>query len=265
MSSLEGKVALVTGAASGIGAATARRFAEAGAQVVIADLNLDGARAVAEDHGDAALAVAIDAGDPETIEQAVQAAVGAFGGLDILHNNAAITAPDVMAGDTNAVDIDLDLWDRVMAVNARGYLAGCKYAIPVMAARGGGSIICTASGAAHAGDVVRIAYGCSKGAIVTMVRYVATQHAHQGIRCNAIAPGLVKTPALLQVAPELVDLLRRHILTDHLEAGDIAEMALYLASDASRCVTGQTFNVDGGYYAHQPSYADFAAMMAGAA
>jgi NAD(P)-dependent dehydrogenase (short-subunit alcohol dehydrogenase family) len=207
----------------------------------------------------------MDAGDPATVEHAVQAAVDAFGGLDILHNNAAITAPDVMAADTNAVDIDFEVWDRVMAVNLRGYLAGCKYAIPVMAGRGGGSIVCTASGAAQAGDVVRIAYGCSKGAIITLVKYVATQHAHQGIRCNAIAPGLVKTPALMQVAPELLDILRRHILTDHLEADDIAEMALYLASDASRRVTGQTFNVDGGYYVHQPSYADFAAMMAGAA
>lgn len=265
MSSLDGKIALVTGAASGIGAATARTFAAEGAKVVMADLNFDGVRGIADELGEAALPVAFDAGDPATIEAAVAAAVDAFGGLDILHNNVAITAPDVMAADTNAVDIDFDLWDRVMAVNVRGYLAGCKYAIPVMAQRGGGSIICTASGAGQAGDVVRIAYGCSKGAIMAMVKYVATQHAHQGIRCNAIAPGLVKTEGMMAVAPELLELLRRHILTDHLEAGDIAAMALYLASDASRCVTGQTFNVDGGYYAHQPSYADFAAMMAGAA
>ncbi|MCW3001036.1 MAG: short-chain dehydrogenase [Conexibacter sp.] len=265
MSSLSGKVALVTGAASGIGQATARRFAQEGAQVVLADLNEDGVRDVAASIGDVALPVAFDAGDPDTIRAAVDAAVDAFGGLDVLHNNVALTSPDVMTGDTNAVDIDLDLWDRVMAVNVRGYLVGCKYAIPAMAERGGGSIICTASGAAQAGDVTRIAYGCSKGAIVTMVKYVATQHAHQGIRCNAIAPGLVKTPALYALAPELIDLLGRHILTDHVEAEDIAEMAAYLASDASRRVTGQTINVDGGYYSHQPSYADFAATMAPAA
>lgn len=262
MSSLEGKVALVTGAASGIGAATARRFAAAGANVAVADINEAGAAEIARAIGDAAIPVVFDAGDPATIEAAVATTVEAFGGLDILHNNAALTTPEVMGGDTNAVDIDLDLWDRVMAVNLRGYLAGCKYAIPAMTERGGGSIICTSSGAGQAGDVVRIAYGCSKGAILTMVKYVATQHAHQGIRCNAIAPGLVLTPALMALAPELIDLLRRHLLTDHVEADDIAEMALYLASDDSAKITGQTFNVDGGFYSHQPSYADFAAMMA---
>jgi NAD(P)-dependent dehydrogenase (short-subunit alcohol dehydrogenase family) len=260
MTDLTGKVALVTGAASGIGAATARRFVADGARVALADVNLEGAEAVAAELGDAAQAVLLDAADADSVRAAVDATVDAFGGLDVLHNNAAATSVEVLSQDTNVVDIDLGVWDHVMAVNVRGYVAGCKYAIPIMAARGGGSIICTSSGNAYGGDLVRIAYGCSKGAVNTLVKYVATQHAHQGIRCNAIAPGLVLTPAVEANVPEMAAVVRRHILTDHVRVEDIAALAAFLASDESRPITGGVLNCDAGLYSHQPTYADFASM-----
>lgn len=262
---MEGKVALVTGAASGIGAATTRRLAAEGASVVLADINLEGAQSLAGELGDAALAVECDVEDPAAISAAVSAAVAAFGRLDVLHNNAALITPEVLAADTNAVDIPLEMWDRIMAVNLRGYLAGCKYAIPVMAERGGGSIICTTSGAGFGGDVLRIAYGCSKGAIMTLVRYVATQHGEQGIRCNAVAPGLVKTPALLEYAPQYLDLLRPHMLTDHVVAEDVAALVAFLASDEARHLTGQVIPIDAGFSAHLASAADLKAALAAVA
>lgn len=261
MTDFAGRVALVTGAASGIGAATTQRLIADGASVMLADINFEGAEQLAAELGERAAAVACDAGQPESIRAAVDATVEAFGRLDVLHNNAALTDPDTIVADSNAVDIDLDLWDRVMAVNLRGYLVGCKFAIPHMAATGGGSIVCTTSAAGLSGDVARIAYACSKGAINTLVKYVATQHAHQGIRCNAVAPGLVLTPALSAAAPEFIDMLRGHMLTDHSEAEDVAALVVFLASDEARRITGQVVNCDSGYLAHQPSTADFHKLM----
>jgi NAD(P)-dependent dehydrogenase (short-subunit alcohol dehydrogenase family) len=205
-----------------------------------------------------------DAEDPATIEAAVDATLSAFGRLDVLHNNAALLTAEILGADTTAVDIDLDVWDRVMAVNVRGYLAGCKYAIPAMTEVGGGSIICTASAAGLEGDQMRIAYGCSKGAIMTLVKYVATQYGDQGIRCNAVAPGLVKTEALMTLAPQFLDLFRRHLLTDHIESDDVAALVAWLASDEARRVTGQVITLDAGYTAHGAVNADMLAMIKGA-
>ena len=164
MRRLEGKIAIITGGAGGIGSATARRLTSEGATTVIADLDLDRAQAVAGEVGGGAVAAFYDAEKPETVEALVAATMAQFGRLDILLNNAAITTPQIQREDTTAVDITFETWDRVMAVNLRGYLAGCKYAVPAMLKTGGGAIINTASGSGLVGDLSRIAYGTSKGA-----------------------------------------------------------------------------------------------------
>ena len=184
----DGEVAIVTGGASGIGAATARRLVAEGARVAIADIDGARAEALAKELDDAAIGVQFDAGDVASVEAVVSATVDHFGRLDLLHNNAAIMAPEHIAQDTNPVDIEFEVWDRTMAVNLRGYLAGCKYAIPHMLARGKGAIVMTASGSGNMGDLATIAYGTSKAAIIGMNRYVATIYGKQGIRCNVVNP-----------------------------------------------------------------------------
>src|SRR5690606_7941639 len=263
-----GKIAIVTGGASGIGAAVCRRIAAEGGSVAIADLNGEAAASLASEIGSAALAVQFDAGDEASIRDMVETAATHFGGLHVLHNNAADLSAGVQVGETNAVDIDMAVWDRIINVNLRGFLVGCKYAIPHIASAGGGTIVNTASGAGLQGDIARIAYGTSKGAIMTLTRYVATQHAHQNIRCNAIAPGLVLTPALQAADPGLLSVLRRHTLSDFGKPEEIASMVAYLASDEARYVTGQIFPIDGGFSMHSPMVADLqdyiAKMMAAA-
>src|SRR3954447_23151450 len=190
---LAGKSAIVTGGASGIGAATATRLVDEGAQVTIGDLNGAAAEALAKELGDSAKGFELDAGDVNSVARLVDAAVEWTGRLDILHNNAAIMAPDHIAQDTNPIDIPFDIWDRTFAVNVRGYLAGCKYAIPHMLAVGGGSIVMTVSGSAKLGDLGAIAYASSKGAITIFIKSVATIYGKQNIRCNGINPGLIRT------------------------------------------------------------------------
>jgi NAD(P)-dependent dehydrogenase (short-subunit alcohol dehydrogenase family) len=149
-----------------------------------------------------------------------------------------------------------------MTINVTGYLLGCKYAIPHMIAAGGGSIINTASGSGVAGDLARIAYGSSKGAIITMTKYVATQYGRQNIRCNAIAPGVVLTAALEATVPGLKELIHRHVLTPEFGTpDDIAALVAFLASDESRYITGESIGINGGSLAHQPHYADLKAAM----
>ena len=203
MRRLEGKVAIVTGGGGGIGSAVARRMVLEGGKVSIADVSEESAQAAAEPLGDAALAVSFDAAVPDSIEEMVNATVEHFGGLDILHNNAAMTDPAKHPLDTNPVDIPIDIWNEIIDINLRGYLLGCKYAIPHMVERGGGSIINTASNSGIAGDLARVAYGASKGGIITLSKYVATQYGKQNIRCNSISPGVVLTPALEATVPGL--------------------------------------------------------------
>ena len=265
MQRLEGKVAIVTGGGGGIGSAVARRIVAEGGRVAIADLHEDSARRAAEPLGDAAIAVSFDAADPQSVREMVERTVERFGRLDILHNNAALTDPERQQQDTTAVDIPLEIWDATMTINVTGYLLGCKYALPHMIGGGGGSIINTASGSGMAGDLARIAYGSSKGAIIALTRYVATQHGKQGVRCNAIAPGVVLTEALSRTVPGLADIIKRHILTPRFGTPeDIAALAAFLASDESAYITGQTISIDGGSMAHQPHYADLSDFMAGA-
>lgn len=256
-----GKVAIVTGGASGIGEATCRRLVREGAQVVVADRNLEAAGVLAGELGSQALAVAFEAGEVATVEALVRKTVEHFGRLDVLHNNAAISSPSVHARDTNAIDIDFETWDLVLSVNLRGYLAACKYALPHMIEQGGGAIVNSASAGAFAGDSSRIAYNVSKAAIVGLTRQIATQHGRQGIRCNAVAPGLVLTPAAQAVARDVVEVMDRHILTKAFgEASDIANLVCFLASEEARYINGHTYLIDGGMLAHNPVTPDLEAL-----
>ena len=262
MRRLEGKIAIVTDGGGGIGSAVARRIVSEGGKVAIADVFDDSAKAAADPLGDAALAVQFDAADPASIEAMVQATVDHFGGLDILHNNAAMTDPAKHPLDTTPVDIPIEIWDEVIDINLRGYLLGCKYAIPQMIARGGGSIINTASNSGVAGDLARVAYGASKGGIVTLSKYVATQYGKQNIRCNSVSPGVVLTAALEATVPGLKEVIQRHILTPEFGTpDDIAALVAFLASEESRYITGENISISGGGLSHQPHYADLLAMM----
>lgn len=262
MGRLTGKVAIVTGGGGGIGSAVVRRFVAEGARVAVADVFLPSAQAVAEPLGDAALAVQFDAASPASVEALVETTVAHFGRLDILHNNAAMTDPAKHPLDTDAVTIPIEIWDEIIDINLRGYLLGCKYAIPHMVRGGGGSIVNTASNSGTAGDLARIAYGASKGAIITMTKYIATQHGRQNIRCNSVAPGVVLTEALDKTVPGLKEIIKRHVLTPEFGTpDDIAALVAFLASDESRYITGENISISGGALSHQPHYADLLQLM----
>jgi NAD(P)-dependent dehydrogenase (short-subunit alcohol dehydrogenase family) len=254
---LDGKVALITGGGGRIGAATARRLAAEGVRVSIGDLSEAAATAVARFIGNQALAVQFDAGDPDSIARMVARTVEHFGRLDILHNNAAMLDLAFLDQDRDAVQTSVEVWDATMQINVRGYMLACKHAIPHMLSAGGGSIINTASNAALLGDSSRIAYGSSKGAVISMTRYIATQHGRSKIRCNAISPGLILDDELERKLPELCAATGRQVLLPrHGRPEDIAAVVAFFASDDSSFVTGQLIGVDGGMLAHQPFLAD---------
>jgi NAD(P)-dependent dehydrogenase (short-subunit alcohol dehydrogenase family) len=258
VSRFDGKVAIVTGGAGNIGAATARLLAAEGAQVTVADVSrerADGVVSAILAAGGAARAHAVDVADPGQVAAMIAETIDAFGGLDILHNNAA--AIDQNMHDQDLVTMDLETWDRVLAVNLTGPMLGCRFAIPRMIERGGGVIINTASAAAFYGSTTLAAYGTTKAGIVALTRYVATAYASQGIRCNAVAPGVVVAREVQEAAvEEHGSRLARYIaghLTDRLGyPEEIAAAVAYLASDDAAFVTGETLRVDGGLTAHSP-------------
>lgn len=261
MRGLDGRVAIVTGGAGRIGVAVVHRLVEEGVRVAVADVRADAASTVAARYGDRAIAVGFDSAKNDSIERMVATTIDRFGRLDILHNNAAYVSLDGLGQDTDAIATSLELWDETMAINVRGYLIACRHALPHMIAAGSGSIINMSSGSALAGDHVRIAYGTSKAAIATMTQYVAAQHGKQGVRCNAIAPGMIADEALRRAAPQLVALNERHSLTPRGgRPDDIASLVAFLASDESAFITGQVIRCDGGLLAHQPQMLDSMAL-----
>jgi NAD(P)-dependent dehydrogenase (short-subunit alcohol dehydrogenase family) len=256
---LAGKVAIVTGAASGAGRATALRLARDGAAVVVADVAGAAAETVAaeiERAGGRAVAVESDVRDEAAVASMTAAATTTFGRLDILHNNAADLSREMVAGDRDIVDLDINIFDRAIAVNLRGAVLGCKHAIPAMLEGNGGVIVNTASTSAFTGDVVRPAYGASKAGLVALTRYVATMYGRRGIRCNAVAPGLMLTPpALRELSDEQLLIHACERLVD--EAGrpeDLAGVVAFLVSDEARYIQGEVIVLDGGVLAHRPSY-----------
>lgn len=258
---LRDRVAIVTGAASGIGRASALRLSAEGAAIAIGDLDLKGAKAVVaeiEAAGGRGIALETDVSDESAFRNLIAAAVEAFGRLDILHNNAAALGSTSIGGDNSIESLEVDVWDRTMAINTRSVMLGCKHAIPKMLEIGGGSIINTSSGAALLGGLTGTAYAASKAAVNCLTQYVATQYGKRGIRCNAILPGLIMTPAVAtSMSQATVDMILDHHMTA--EAGrpeDIAAMVAFLASDESRYVTGQLLRVDGGITSHAPTLAD---------
>lgn len=258
MRGLTGKVAIVTGGASGIGAAACRRFAAEGARVAVGDIDGARAAALADELGAAAIAVAFDAGDVTSVQRLVAVTVERFGRLDFLFNNAALMSPEIIRRDSDPVNIEFEIWDMTMQVNARGYLAGCKYAIPHMLAVGGGSIVMTSSGSGLLGDISNIAYGASKAAIMSMARYVAAMYGKKGVRCNAICPGLIRTEGgKKNVHGPMVEIMERNTLAPRLgRPEDVGAMAVYLCSDDAEFITGQSISVDGGMLSHMPYYSD---------
>jgi NAD(P)-dependent dehydrogenase (short-subunit alcohol dehydrogenase family) len=247
MTRLAGKVALITGAASGLGRVGAERFAAEGAKVVIADMS-DGdevVEAIAAAGGEASY-VNCDVTDEASVENAVQHAVETFGGLHVLYNNAGVMLGD----DDNPVTTSIETYQKTMDINVLGTLLGCKYAIPAMQESGGGSIINVASFVAHMGAATpQVAYTASKGAVLAMTREIAVIYARQGIRANSLCPGPIMTPLL---AKFLSDDAKRNRRLVHIPMGrfgepiEIANGALFLASDESSWMTGQSLIIDGG-------------------
>jgi len=250
MRQLEGKCAIITGGASGIGRATARLFAEQGAAVVIADINTaDGQNLAEELHaiGGKAIFVHCDVTDGGDCQRTVQAAVEYFGRLDILFNNAGvIRRSDVV--ETSEGD-----WDLVMAVNAKSVFLMSKFAVPVMAAAGGGVIINSGSGWGLKGGAKAVSYCASKAAVVNMTRAMAIDHGSQNIRVNCVCPGDTDTPMLRGEALQLgqdqamfMSEAAERPLGRYGEPLDVAQAVLFLASEAASYITGAALVVDGG-------------------
>jgi NAD(P)-dependent dehydrogenase (short-subunit alcohol dehydrogenase family) len=261
MIDLNGKVAVVTGAAGGIGRSSATSLATQGAAVLIADINGPGAEAVAAEltgKGLAAIPMTVDVEDERQIEAMVAKAVEEFGGLNILHNNAALFAPEVLAKDLTVVELDAEVFLRVLRVNVLGYALGAKHAIPVMIEGGGGVIINTASTTGQASESARPMYGTSKAALLGLTRNIATHHGKDGIRCVSISPGIIVTPTVAAALPaEYLEHSLMHNLSTRLgRPEDIGNLVAFLASDEAGFITGVDIRADGGLLSHFPSYAE---------
>lgn len=242
---LDGRVAVITGAGSGIGLASARRLASEGAKVVCVDLDEKSGKAAAEEVG--GLFVQADVTDEEAVKAMYEAAVAAYGRLDIAFNNAGISPPE----DDSILTTNLDAWKRVQDVNLTSVYLCCKYAIPHMQRQGKGSIINTASFVAVMGAATsQISYSASKGGVLSMSRELGVQFAREGIRVNALCPGPVNTPLLQELFakdPERAARRLVHIpLGRFAEPSEIAAAVAFLASDDSSFMTANSFLVDGG-------------------
>lgn len=247
MARLSGKVTIITGAASGLGRVAALKFAQEGSRIIISDVT-DGQATVDEikSAGGSAAFIQGDVTNEDSWKDVVTFAMSTFGSVDVLYNNAGVMLGD----DDNPVTTSMAVYERTMDINVKGVLLGCKYAIPQMLDQGKGTIINVASFVAHLGAATpQIAYTASKGAVLAMTREIAVIYARKGIRANALCPGPVMTPLLAAFLDNDAKRQRRlvHIPMGRFgEPEEIANGALFLASDESSWMTGQSLIVDGG-------------------
>jgi NAD(P)-dependent dehydrogenase (short-subunit alcohol dehydrogenase family) len=256
---LADKVAIVTGAGSGIGETAAQLFAAEGAQIMCADINGDAAAATADGIGGAARSVRVDVSDPLQAEQMVATTVAAFGGVDTVYANAGV------AGPGRAGDVEFDEWNRVLAINLTGVWLSTKYALPHMIAAGAGSLVLQASVGGVIGVPGIASYAAAKGGVIALTRQMAVDYGPEGVRVNAICPGTVPTPLVRATYEErggfsaisdlpagasiddMIDESRvRHPIGRVGTTEDVAQLALHLASDESSWTTGAVITIDGG-------------------
>ena len=249
MRGLEGRSILMAGGAGRIGTATSMRLGEEGARVAVGDLDQEAAEAVAdgiEAAGGEAIGVRLDVRDEDSVGSAVDAAVRAFGGIDAAHINAADMSRGTIGADSDAVAIDLDTFDRTFRTNLRGHLLCTKYLVPRLLERGGGALVYTSSAAAFIGEPERPSYAMAKSGINALVRHVASRWGREGVRANAVAPGLVLTE---RARAALDASMRENALQRSAHLGgpdDVAALVAFLLSADGQWINGQIISIDGG-------------------
>ena len=249
MRRLEGKVAIVAGGATGIGAGSAKRLASEGAAVVVGDINVPSAKKVAAEiaaSGGRAIAVDCDIGDDEAVARLVKAAVDSYGGLDAIHINAADLS--IIGQDLDALEVSLAIFDRTIAIDLRGHLLCTRHAVPELLKRGGGAIVYTSSGAAFAGEPTRVGYAVAKAGVNALMRHVASRWGKERIRANVVSPGLVLSEtALATLSKEQQQSQLDDAKTFRLgKPEDLAASVAFLMSEDGEWINGQVITVDGG-------------------
>jgi NAD(P)-dependent dehydrogenase (short-subunit alcohol dehydrogenase family) len=254
---LEGKIIIVSGASSGIGAATAKELASSGAQVVVADIDEKGAADTAQairDAGGSAISTAVDVRDDASVRKMIDVTIEHFGRIDGLHNNVADIA--LVVKDTTILDMETWVWERTLQTNLTGIFHIMRHALPHMLKVGGGAIVNTSSASAFSAKPVNPGYASSKAALNALTRHVASAYGRQGIRCNAIAPGAVRTEGAVAAATAMghdveafYKNLRENIAHSHRDGTpeDIAAIVALLLSDRGSWINGQCISVDGGW------------------
>lgn len=256
MGRLDGKTVIITGASGGTGRASSKLFAGEGAKVVALDINAEGLKtleAEVKSQGGEITTIETNLMQEEQIKAAVQTAIDKYGRIDVLFNNVG----GANSKDVGFLDITPEIWDFSLKLNVNSALYCSQRVIPHMIEQGGGSIIFTGTGASRAGDFFTSAYAIIKGAVNTMYLYVATQFGRQNIRSNLLQPGLSVNEKMAMLPPDVLNsFVEQSLLNKPTYPLDLANAALFLASDESKCISGACLTVDGGLTAHMPTYLD---------